>query len=82
MATKNIVLTQTVYEMGAKQMHYWWEHSSMKMSRIIFNGGDGGQFWNPSLHSSKEKKSFYGRCNKNNTHVFRYFRGLVSDVEI
>lgn len=55
MATKNIVLTQTVYEMGAKQMHYLWEHSSMKMSRIIFNGRDGGQFWNPSLHSSKEK---------------------------
>lgn len=55
MATKNIVFTQTVYEMGAKQMHYWWEHSSMKMSRIIFNGGDGGQFWNPFLHSSKEK---------------------------
>lgn len=82
MATKNIVLTQTVYEMGAKQMHYWWEHSSMKMSRIIFNGGDGGQILESISTLKQRKKSFYGRCNKNNTHVFRYFRGLVSDVEI
>lgn len=35
MATKNTVLTQTVYEMGAKEMHYWWEHSSMKVSKIF-----------------------------------------------